>query len=119
VTDAWAGLDLYIPALPLKPGFEIRVGMFYDDNRPPRPFKIAVEDIETVRVPAGQFEAFRIRVDPLDHDGRMRSIYHVRTTRPRVVVRKEYVVNPLTEGPLKRSTGIEELESIELSASAP
>lgn len=115
VTDAWAGLDLYVAALPLAPGFEHRIAMFYDDNEPPRPFRITVEGVETVRVPAGEFEAFRIRVDPLDGDDRMRSIYHVRTAAPRVVVRKEYVVNPRTEGALKRSTGVEELEAIELS----
>jgi hypothetical protein len=117
VTDVWMGFDLYVLALPLKPDFRGRVAVLYEDD-PPRPFELVVERIERVHVPAGEFETFRIRVDPLDGDDRMRSIYHVRTDAPRLVVRKEYVVNPRTEGELKQSTGIEELEAIEPGQSA-
>ena len=35
--------------------------------------------------------------------------YRVRMAAPRAVVRKAYVVNPRTGGPMKQSTGIEEL----------
>jgi hypothetical protein len=118
VTDVWAGLDLYLLALPLRVGLEKRVDILVDDDKPPRPFSLSVERIERVRVPAGELEAFRIRVDPLDGDDRMRSIYHVRTTDPGVVVRKEYVVNPRTEGAMKQSTGIEELEAVVATAAA-
>jgi hypothetical protein len=112
VTDVWMGLDLYILGLPLKEGFRKRVA-FFEEDQPVRPFELSVERVERIRVPAGEFEAFRILVDPLDGDRRMRSIYHVRTAAPRVVVRKEYVVNPRTEGELKQSTGVEELEAVE------
>lgn len=114
VTDVWAGFDLYVLALPLAAGFQQHIDLLEDDKAP-RPFRVSVEAVERVRVPAGDFEAFRIRVDPLDGSDRLRSIYHVRTAAPRVVVRKEYVVNPRTEGPLKQSTGVEELEAIELT----
>jgi hypothetical protein len=115
VTDVWAGLDLYVVALPLRAGLVQRIDILVDDDKPPRPFQLSVERIERVRVPAGEFDAFRIRIDPLDGDDRMRSIYHVRTAAPRAVLRKEYVVNPRTEGELKQSTGFEELEAIATS----
>jgi hypothetical protein len=118
VTDVWAGLDLYLLSLPLRVGFEKQVDILVDDDKPQRPFKLSVERIERVRVPAGEIESFRIRVDPLDGDDRMRSIYHVRTTSPGVVVRKEYVVNPRTEGEMKQSTGIEELEAVGAATAA-
>jgi hypothetical protein len=111
VTDVWAGLDLYLLELPLKGDFQRRVDVLDGDKL--RPFNLLMERIEQIHVPAGDFEAFRIRVEPLDGDERMRSTYHVRTSAPRVVVRKEYVVNPRTEGAMKQSTGIEELEAIE------
>jgi hypothetical protein len=117
VTDVWAGLDLHVLGLPLREGFQDRIHILYE-AKPPRPFRLSVERIEAVRVPAGELESFRLLVTPLDGDDRMRSIYHVRTAAPRVVVRKEYVVNPRTEGPLKRSTAVEELEAIELSPDA-
>jgi len=113
VTDVWAGLDLYLLALPLKQGFRKRVDVLADDDKPLRPFEVSVERIERIRVRAGEFEAFRVRVDPLDGDDRMRSIYHLRASGPGLVVRKEYVVNPRTEGAMKRSTGTEEFESID------
>jgi hypothetical protein len=111
-TDVWAGLDLYVVRLRLEEGLRDRVHILYDD-KPPRPFELSVERIEQVHVPAGDFRAFRILVTPLDNDDRMRSIYHVRTDTPHLVIRKEYVVNPRTDGPLKQSTGFEELEAIE------
>jgi len=113
VTDVWAGFDLYLLGLPLREGFQNRAAVLYYGDKPPRPFHLSVERIERIHVPAGDFDAFRIRVDPLDGDDRMRSTYHVRTDGPRAVVRKEYVVNPITEGPMKQSTGVEELEAIE------
>jgi hypothetical protein len=112
VTDVWMGLDLYVLGLPVEEGFQRRVSIL-DDNKPLRPFHLSVEGLERVHVPAGEFDAFRIAVDPLDGDQRMRSIYHVRVDLPRVVLRKEYVVNPETRGAMKRSTGVEELEAIE------
>jgi hypothetical protein len=113
VTDVWMGLDLYILGLPLKQGFQQRISILDENNKPLRPFHLSVERLERVHVPAGELDAFRILVDPLDGDQRMRSIYHVRAERPPVVLRKEYVVNPRTDGPVKRSTGVEELEAID------
>jgi hypothetical protein len=111
VTDMWSGFDLYVISLPLRPGYRTRVNFLGGDRL--RPFAISVERVERVRVPAGEFDAFRVFVDPLDGDDRLRSIYHVRSDGPPVVVRKQYVVNPKTEGEVKRSTGVEELEAIE------
>jgi hypothetical protein len=111
VTDMWSGFDLYVISLPLRPGYRTRVNILGGDRL--RPFTISVERVERVRVPAGEFDAFRVFVDPLDGDDRLRSIYHVRSDGSPVVVRKQYVVNPKTEGEVKRSTGVEELEAIE------
>jgi hypothetical protein len=113
VTDVWMGLDLYLLGLPLHQGFQQRVSILDENNKPLRPFQLSVERLERVHVPAGEFDAFRVLVDPLDGDQRMRSIYHVRADPPSVVLRKEYVVNPETRGPMKRSTGVEELEAID------
>lgn len=113
VTDGWGGFDLYVVSLPLRPGYRTRVNILDLAGDMLRPFAISVQRVERVGVPAGEFDAFRVLVDPLDGDDRQRSIYHVRSDGPPVVVRKQYVVNPRTEGEIKRSTGVEELEAIE------
>ena len=115
VTDVWKALDLFVLGLPLRAGYRARVQVLYDNDKPLRPFAVSVERTERVRVPAGEFTAFRVLLEPLDGDERQRAIYHVRSDGPPLVVRKEYVVNPTTVGQLKRSTGVEELEAIEIN----
>jgi hypothetical protein len=115
VTDVWKGLDVFLLGLPLRPGYRTRVQLLYDTDKPLRPFALSVEPPERVRVPAGEFTAFRVLLDPLDGDDRQRAIYHVRSDGPPLVVRKQYVVNPTTVGQVKRSIGVEELEAIEVN----
>jgi hypothetical protein len=110
----FGALDIALPLLPLAPGYETRVWLV--DENPAgwtfRPFAVSVRGPETIRVPAGTFSALRVSLAPLDGNPRMRSTFHVQSSSPRVVVRKEYLVNPETKGPVKRSAGVEELVSV-------
>lgn len=104
--------DLLALSLPLRPGHTMRFAAVNESSDGLRPFAIAVEREERIRVPAGEFDAWRIAVTPLDGDRRLTSTYHVRGAAPRVVLRKEYVVNPETRGKIRRSVGVEELEEL-------
>jgi hypothetical protein len=103
-------IDLLALSLPLRAGYRLRFAVVNESSDGLRPFAMSVEGQERVRVPAGQFDAWRIAVTPLDGDRRATATYHVRDASPRVVLRKEYVVNPETRGPIRRSVGLEELE---------
>ncbi len=104
-------LDLLALSLPLRPGYEITFATINESNDGLRPFAMSVERQERVRVPAGEYEAWRVAVTPLDGDRRGAATYHVRAASPRVVLRREYVVNPETRGQIRRSVGVEELET--------
>ena len=106
-------LDLFVLALPLRVGYRTDFERLDDHDNRVRPFTLTVERQERVRVPAGEFDAWRVAITPRDGNQRLATTYHVRRSAPRVVLRKEYVVNPETKGTMKRSIGTEELASIE------
>jgi hypothetical protein len=106
-------LDLFVVALPLRVGYRTDFERLDDLDNRVRAFTLTVERQERVRVPAGEFDAWRIGISPRDGNQRLATTYQVRTSAPRVVLRKEYVVNPETKGQMKRSVGTEELASIE------
>jgi hypothetical protein len=111
----FGGLDVALPMLPLAPGYERPIWILDEDSAGAwrfRPFALSVGAAETIRVPAGTFRALRVSLAPLDGNQRMRSTFHVQESSPRVVVRKEYLVNPETNGAIRRSAGTEELSSI-------
>lgn len=105
-------LDLLALSLPLRPGYSMRFEVVNESSDGLRPFTMSVEGQERVRVPAGEFDAWRVAITPLDGDRRATATYHVRGASPRVVLRREYVVNPETRGTIRRSVGLEELESV-------
>jgi len=102
-------------------GYKTSVALLDDDysGRPEgwsfRPFTISVVATrERIRVPAGEFTTFRVAIAPMDGNPKMTSTIHIQASAPRFVVRKEFIVNPKTFGKVvKRSTGTEELISIE------
>ena len=106
-------VDLLALSVPLRRGYTMRFALINEANDGLRPFSLAVERQERLRVPAGEFDAWRIAVTPLDGDRRLTATYHVRGAGPRVVLRREYVVNPETRGKIRRSTGVEELEALQ------
>lgn len=115
VTDPWLGLDLYVLNLPLRIGLQQRFHMFDSAPKPLRPFQLSVDRIERITVPAGAFDTFRVTIEPLEGGDRLKSLYHVSSSGERLVVRREYIVIPKSEGIFKRSVGVEELEAIEPS----
>ncbi|WP_394835720.1 DUF3108 domain-containing protein [Pendulispora rubella] len=114
-TGPWNGLDLWVLSQPLQAGYRTRVDLIDDltPGKAPRPFVVSVERIEPVRVPAGEFTAYRVLFDPQDGDQSRRTVYHVRSGGPPLIVRREFIVNPETTATRKRSIGVEELEAVE------
>lgn len=105
-------LDLLALSLPPRPGYRMRFAAVNESSDGLRPFAMSVERMERIRVPAGEFDAWRVAIVPLDGDRRAAATYHVRAASPRVVLRREYVVNPVTRGKIRRSVGVEELEAL-------
>jgi hypothetical protein len=113
-TDAWMALDLFLLALPLSVGYEAGFGLVDVDHGRLRPFSVRVNGQEQASVPAGTCATLRVTLEPQDGDRRMAATYLVQLDNPATVVRRDYVVNPETAGSSKRSSGMEELYSIEL-----
>jgi hypothetical protein len=109
----WTVLDLFLMGLPPHVGHKVDFHIVDTSAVRLRPFSLTVEGQEHLRVPAGEYDVMRIALQPPDDDRTLTSTYHVRTAQPRVVVRKEYVVNPETVAERKRSVGIEELASVD------
>lgn len=114
-TGPWNGLDLWVLSQPLQANYRTRVALIDDftPGKAPRDFVVSVERIEPVRVPAGEFTAYRVLFDPQDGDQSLRTVYHVRSDGPPLIVRREFIVNPETTATRKRSIGVEELEAVE------
>lgn len=114
-------LDMYVAALPLAPGFRaevdlLDVGLLNEGTQPQtRRFVIRVERQESVTVPAGTRSALVVAIEPTDGNQRLAARYHVATAPPHHALRMQYVVNPATAGQIKRSTGTDELVSIEVA----
>jgi dienelactone hydrolase len=93
-----AALEVAVAALPLAEGYEatlrtFEVGMM----QRVRVWSLAVEGRETVEVPAGEMEAWRVRVEPLDGEGGGETLW-VRTEQPPVVVKAEGQLPPASGG---------------------
>jgi hypothetical protein len=110
----WTVLDLFLLTLPLHVGYQVDFHIVDTSPVRLRPFSLMVERQEHLRVPAGEYDAMRVALQPLDDDRTLTSTYHIRAAQPRVVVRKEYLVNPETVAERRRSTGIEELASVDV-----
>ena len=84
-------------ALPLAEGYTTTLRTFDLQRQKVRAWKAAVEGRESVTVPAGEFEAFRISLEPLDDLGGSAVIW-VSADEPRAVVRSEATLAPQMGG---------------------
>lgn len=110
-------LDRLVLTVPLEVGYKGDIELPAGAGKL-RPFALEVQREERVRVPAGEFDALRVVITPRDGDQRFSATYHVQSAAPRIVLRKEYVVNPARAGDPSWSLGIEELDSVAGLASA-
>jgi dipeptidyl aminopeptidase/acylaminoacyl peptidase len=102
-----AALEAAILAMPLAGGFRTtlraaEVGMM----QRVRYWSLVVEGEESVTVPAGTFETFRVRLDPIDNE-QGGATYWVNRAAPRVLVRSESKLPPAAGG----GTAVSELVS--------
>jgi dipeptidyl aminopeptidase/acylaminoacyl peptidase len=84
-----AALEMTIGALPLAEGYSTTYRVFELMSQKPRAFLLEVTGVETVTVPAGSYEAFKLELKPLDDDPGGGTIF-VSEKDPRCVVRSTY-----------------------------
>ncbi|UCF04704.1 MAG: alpha/beta fold hydrolase [bacterium] len=85
-----AALELTVAGLPLEPGYET-VLRYYDILlRTVRVMSLNVTGVETVTVPAGAFEAYKIEIKPLDDEVGGGGTVFVSADHPRCIVRATY-----------------------------
>lgn len=84
-----AGLEATLAALPLSEGYKVRLrAVEVDIESLVRHFEIEVEAAERVTVPAGEFEAWPVRLRALDGLGGDQWLWYTRYT-PRFLIRAE------------------------------
>jgi hypothetical protein len=93
-----SALNLVITALPLAEGYgttlrTFEVGM----QQRTRLWSVSVAGSESVEVPAGAFETWRVAIQPLDDEGGEQSLWVTRE-EPRLVVRSEGKLPPQMGG---------------------
>jgi dienelactone hydrolase len=104
-----AALESAIAAMPLDDGFgatvrAIEIGM----QQRVRYHSVRVEQTETVEVPAGAFEAFKVVVEPIDGEGGGQTLW-LKREPPRVLVKAETKLPPQMGGAMVTS----ELQSLD------
>jgi hypothetical protein len=80
-----------VPGLPLSEGASFTVNVFNASDGSTRPYSIRVEAIQSVAVPAGTFEAFRVVMS----GGAFPVVLFVTRTTPRRVVKVEAIGQPI------------------------
>jgi dipeptidyl aminopeptidase/acylaminoacyl peptidase len=90
-----APLHLALSTLPLEPGYETVVRVFDLMSARMQPHRVQVEEIDTVEVPAGAFEAFRIRLTPAEGPA---STLWIERAPARRLVRAEATLPPQAGG---------------------
>ena len=83
-------LPVVIPALPLEAGKTINLGVFSSADASVKLLSVKVGPPESVTVPAGSFEAYRLDIA----GGQAPYVFHVTTAVPRRIVRIEIVGAP-------------------------
>lgn len=91
-------LETALTGLPLREGYRtslraVEVGM----QQRVRVFNISVEDTESVEVPAGTFDTWRVRMDALDGEGGDQTLW-ISAEPPRTVVKSEGHLPPQMGG---------------------
>jgi dipeptidyl aminopeptidase/acylaminoacyl peptidase len=91
------GLETFMTALPLLPGYSTTLRAYDPQQRKVQLVELTVEDAETVTTSAGEFEALKVHVEPLDESG-AESTYWITQERPRTVVKVEGKLSPQQGG---------------------
>jgi len=104
-----AALETAVLAMPLEEGYRttvraVEIGM----QQRVRFHSVAVEGSESVSVPAGDFEVWKVAVQPIDGEGGGQTLWVTRET-PRVTVKSETVLPPQMGGATVKS----ELQSLD------
>lgn len=103
-----SALDTAITALPLDEGYRTTVrSVEIGVQQRVRVWSVEVESVESVEVPAGSFETFRVALEPLDGEPGGRTLWITEET-PRRVVEAESELPPQAGG----GTAVTELVSI-------
>jgi len=102
-------LDAVLCALPLAEGYATPIRTFDIQSQRVRVWRLEVQGMETVDVPAGTFEAFSVAMTPLDGEGGGGTLW-VSKKAPRMVVRGELAMPAQAGG----GTSTAELTSWEL-----
>jgi len=97
-----SALEVFVAALPLAPGYRTTLRTFELNSQKVRPWSLEVTGTETVEVPAGKFDAFRVEMKPLDGQTDASTLW-VAKDAPRAVVRMEGQL-PAASGGLKMTT---------------
>ncbi len=92
-----SALEATVAALPLARGYRVTFRNFDVQQQRVRLWSLRVEGTETVEVPAGTFEAYRIVVEALDGEGGGGTLW-VSTEVPRRFVRGEFKLPPAMGG---------------------
>lgn len=104
-----SALDTAITALPLAEGYRTTVrSVEIGVQQRVRVWSVEVESVESVEVPAGSFETFRVALEPLDGEPGGSTLWITEET-PRRVVKAESELPPQAGG----GTAVTELVSIE------
>ncbi|MEX2499404.1 MAG: alpha/beta fold hydrolase [Wenzhouxiangellaceae bacterium] len=102
-------LETTILALPLDADYRttmraVEIGM----QQRVRFYSVDVETAETVTVPAGEFDTWKIKVEPIDDEGGGQTLWVTRET-PRLLIRAETKLPPQMGG----ATAVTQLESLD------
>jgi hypothetical protein len=102
-----ASTDTYIAALPLAEGYRGTLRILELNSQKVRPWSLEVTGTETIEVPAGRFECFRVELTPLDDQGGESTLWF-RADRPHALVMVESAPPP-SKGMARVSTVLTEL----------
>ncbi len=96
-----AALEAMLVALPLASGYRTQVrAMEIDVEQLVRRFAVVVEERETIEVPAGEFDTWRLRLDALDGLGGSQIMW-IGVDAPRLLVRaKGFIPEEVGQGSL-------------------
>ncbi len=84
-----SAMELTLSALPLDAGYKTTIRSFDFQSQEVRAYSVEVTGIETVEVPAGSFESYKLEIKPLDGEMGGGTVF-ISKKKPRCVVRSTY-----------------------------
>ncbi len=93
-----AALEVTLAALPLAPNYEATVRVFDLLTRKVRPMSLKVVGKETIAVPAGSFETYKIEMKPLDGEAGGGGIVNFAMDKNRCVIRSQATLPAMMGG---------------------